>query len=126
MVGGNTEAPTNTGGTKTEQRAEQGPVPEARASCGAPTGEMGRARIARPAGATLAPNAGEAQEAILEVEVEVEEVICPSEDKVDPQDVFIARKRDEEWVVYEENHSSKAIQKRQRIVVVLVEQVKVC
>lgn len=50
--------------------------------------------------------------------------MCPAE-AIDPQRVFVARRRDDEWVVYKEDHLSKAIRKLQSTVNDQVEQVKV-
>jgi hypothetical protein len=58
--------------------------------------------------ATKAP-AGEATSA--EEEAEIEEIICPEEEKVVPQCIHVARKRGDEWVFYEEDHSDRAIRK---------------
>jgi hypothetical protein len=44
-------------------------------------------------------------------EVEIEEIIRPEEEKVAPQCVRIARKRGDEWVFYEEDHSVRAVRK---------------
>jgi hypothetical protein len=51
---------------------------------------------------TEAP-AGEAAPA--KKEAEIEEIIHLEEEKVAPQCVRVVRKRDDEWVFYEEDHS---------------------
>lgn len=61
----------------------------------------------------------------IEEEAEIEEIVRPAEEAVNRQRVFAARRCDDEWVVYEEDHSSKAIRKLQRMVDDLVGQVKV-
>jgi hypothetical protein len=48
-----------------------------------------------------------------EEEVEIEEIIHPGEEKVAPQCIRIARKRGDEWVLYEEDHSNQAVHKLQ-------------
>jgi hypothetical protein len=49
-------------------------------------------------------------------EVEIEEIICLEEEKVVPQCIRVVRKRGNEWVFYEEDHSDRAIRKLQRTV----------
>jgi hypothetical protein len=41
--------------------------------------------------------------------VEIEEIIRSEEENVAPQCVCVVRKRDDEWVFYEEDHSDRAI-----------------
>jgi hypothetical protein len=43
--------------------------------------------------------------AIVEEEVEIEEIIHPEEENMAPQCVRVARKWGDEWVFYEEDHS---------------------
>jgi hypothetical protein len=59
----------------------------------------------------LAKEAPAGEAAPAEEEVEIEEIIRPEEEKVVPQCVRIARKRGDEWVFYEEDHSDRAIRK---------------
>jgi hypothetical protein len=63
--------------------------------------------------------------AATEEEAEIEEIIRPEEEKVAPQCVRVARKRGDEWVFYEEDHSDRAIRKLQRTVEDLMGQIKV-
>jgi hypothetical protein len=63
--------------------------------------------------ATEAP-AGEA--AAVEEEAEIEEIARPEEKNMVPQCVRVARKRGDEWVFYEEDHSDRAVCKLQRTV----------
>jgi hypothetical protein len=63
--------------------------------------------------------------AATEEEVEIEEIICPEEEKVVPQCVHVTRKQDNEWVFYEEDHSDRAVHKLQRTVEDLMSQIKV-
>jgi hypothetical protein len=58
-------------------------------------------------------------------EVEIEEIICLEEEKVVPQCIRVVRKRGNEWVFYEEDHSDHAVRKLQRIVEDLMGQIKV-
>jgi hypothetical protein len=73
----------------------------------------------------LAIEALAAEGAATEEEVEIEEIIHPEEEKVALQCVRIARKRGDEWVFYEEDHSDRAVRKLQRIVEDLMGQIKV-
>jgi hypothetical protein len=66
-----------------------------------------------------------AEAAATEEEAEIEEIIRSEEEKVAPQCVRVARKRSDEWVFYEEDHSVRAIRKLQRIVEDLMGQIKV-
>jgi hypothetical protein len=59
-----------------------------------------------PATKTLA-----AEGATTEEEAKIEEIIHPEEEKVVPQCVRVARKRGDEWVFYEEEHSDRAVRK---------------
>jgi hypothetical protein len=43
--------------------------------------------------------------AAVEEEVDIEEIVHPEEENVAPQCVRVARKRGDEWVFYEEEHS---------------------
>jgi hypothetical protein len=43
--------------------------------------------------------------AVVEEEVDIEEIVHPEEENVAPQCVRVARKRGDEWVFYEEEHS---------------------
>jgi hypothetical protein len=58
--------------------------------------------------ATEAPTV---EAAATEEEAEIEEIIRPEEEKVAPQCVRIVRKRGDEWVFYEEDHSDRAVRK---------------
>jgi dissimilatory sulfite reductase (desulfoviridin) alpha/beta subunit len=58
-------------------------------------------------------------------EAEIKEIIHPEEEKVAPQCVRIARKRGDEWVFYEEDHSDRAVRKLQRTIEDLMGQIKV-
>jgi hypothetical protein len=51
--------------------------------------------------------------AATEEEVEIEEIICPEEEKMVPQCVRVARKQGKKWVFYEEDHSDRAVHKLQ-------------
>jgi uncharacterized protein (DUF169 family) len=51
---------------------------------------------------------------VVEEEAEIEEIIRSKEENVAPQCVQVARKRGNEWVFYEEDHSDQAICKLQR------------
>jgi hypothetical protein len=66
-----------------------------------------------------------AEATTTEEEAEIEEIICPEEEKVVPQCVRVARKRGDKWVFYEEDHSDRAVRKLQRIVEDLMGQIKV-
>jgi hypothetical protein len=57
-----------------------------------------------------------AKAAATKEEAEIEEIIHPEEEKVAPQCVRVVRKRGDEWVFYEEDHSYCAIRKLQQIV----------
>jgi hypothetical protein len=63
--------------------------------------------------------------AAAEEEAEIEEIIRPEEEKVAPQCVHVTRKRGDEWVFYEEDHSDWAIRKLQQTVEDLMGQIKV-
>jgi hypothetical protein len=63
--------------------------------------------------------------AVVEEEAEIEEIIRSEEENAAPQCVRIARKRDNEWVFYEEDLSDWAIHKLQRTVDDLMGQIKV-
>jgi hypothetical protein len=77
-------------------------------------------RVKNPAVEALAAEATEVEE-----EPEIEEIIHPEEDVVAPQCIHVARKRGDEWVFYEEDHSDQAIRKLQRTVDDLMGQIKV-
>jgi hypothetical protein len=66
-----------------------------------------------------------AEGAATEEEAEIEEIIHPEEEKVAPQCVRVVRKRGDEWVFYEEDHSDRAVRKLQRTVEDLMGQIKV-
>jgi hypothetical protein len=51
--------------------------------------------------------------AATEEEVEIEEIICPEEEKMVPQCVRVTRKQGKKWVFYEEDHSDQAVHKLQ-------------
>jgi hypothetical protein len=63
--------------------------------------------------------------AVVEEEVEIEEIVRPEEENMVPQCVRVARKRGDEWVFYEEDHSDQAVHKLQRTVDDLMGQIKV-
>jgi hypothetical protein len=63
--------------------------------------------------------------AATEEEAEIEEIIRLEEEKVAPQCVCVTRKRGDEWVFYEEDHSDRAVRKLQRTVEDLIGQIKV-
>jgi hypothetical protein len=63
--------------------------------------------------------------AVVKEEVEIEEIVFPEEENVAPQCVWVARKRGDEWVFYEEDHSDRVIHKLQRTVDDLMGQIKV-
>jgi hypothetical protein len=63
--------------------------------------------------------------AATEEEAEIEEIIRLEEEKVAPQCVCVTRKRGDEWVFYEEDHSDRAVCKLQRTVEDLIGQIKV-
>jgi hypothetical protein len=65
-----------------------------------------------------------AEDAATEEEVEIEEIVRPEEEKVAPQCVRVVRKRDDEWVFYEEDHSDHAVRKLQRTIEDLMGQIK--
>jgi uncharacterized protein (DUF169 family) len=46
---------------------------------------------------------------VVEEEVEIEEIIRPEEENMAPQCVRVARKRGDEWVFYEEDHSDQVV-----------------
>jgi hypothetical protein len=79
-----------------------------------------RSGIGNPATEALA-----VKTAMVEVEAEIEEIIHPEEENMAPQCVHVARKRCDEWVLYEEDHSDRAIRKLQRTVDDLMGQIKV-
>jgi hypothetical protein len=66
-----------------------------------------------------------AEATATEEEAEIEEIICPEEEKVAPQCVRIARKQGDKWVFYEEDHSDRAVRKLQQTVEDLMGQIKV-
>jgi hypothetical protein len=66
-----------------------------------------------------------AKASATEEEAEIEEIIHPEKEKVAPQCVYVMRKRGDEWVFYEEDHSDRAIRKLQRTVEDLMGQIKV-
>jgi isopropylmalate/homocitrate/citramalate synthase len=57
--------------------------------------------------------------------VEIKEIIRSEEENMVPQCIRVARKRGDEWVFYEEDHSNRAIRKLQRTVDDLMGQIKV-
>jgi hypothetical protein len=61
----------------------------------------------------------------VEEEAEIEEIVRPKQENVAPQCVRVARKRGDEWVFYEEDHSDRAVRKLQRTVDDLMGQIKV-
>jgi t-SNARE complex subunit (syntaxin) len=63
--------------------------------------------------------------AATEEEVEIEEIIHLEGEKVATQCVRVARRRGDEWVFYEEDHSDRAVRKLQRTVEDLMGQIKV-
>jgi hypothetical protein len=63
--------------------------------------------------------------ATVEEEAEIEEIVCPEEENMAPQCIWVVRKRGDEWVFYEEDHSDRAIRKLQRTVDDLIGQIKV-
>jgi hypothetical protein len=63
--------------------------------------------------------------AVVEKEAEIEEIVRLEEENVASQCVLVARKRGDEWVFYEEDHSDWAIHKLQRTVDDLMRQIKV-
>jgi hypothetical protein len=56
-----------------------------------------------------ATEAPAAEGAATEEEAEIEEIVHSEEEKVVPQCVRVARKRGDEWVFYEEDHSDRAV-----------------
>jgi hypothetical protein len=66
-----------------------------------------------------------AEAAAVEEEAEIEEIVRPEEENVAPQCVRVARKRGDEWVFYEEDHSDRAVRTLQRTVDDLMGQIKV-
>jgi hypothetical protein len=63
--------------------------------------------------------------AAVEEEADIEEIICLEEENVAPQCVRVVRKRGDEWVFYEEDHSDRVVRKLQRIIDGLMGQIKV-
>jgi hypothetical protein len=63
--------------------------------------------------------------AVVEEEVEIEEIIHLKEENVAPQCVRVTRKRGDKWVFYEKDHSDRAVRKLQRTVDDLMGQIKV-
>jgi hypothetical protein len=57
-----------------------------------------------------------AKAATTKEKAEIEEIIRPEEEKVAPQCVHVARKRGDEWMFYEEDHSDRADRKLQQTV----------
>jgi hypothetical protein len=51
--------------------------------------------------------------AAVEKEAKIEEIVHPKEENVAPQCARVARKRGDEWVFYEEDHSNRAVHKLQ-------------
>jgi hypothetical protein len=47
----------------------------------------------------------------VEEEVETKEIVCPEEENVVPQCISVTRKRGDEWVFFEEDHSNRAVRK---------------
>jgi hypothetical protein len=66
-----------------------------------------------------------AEAAAAKKELEIEEIVCPEEEIMAPQCVRVARKRGDEWVVHEEDHSDRGIRKLQKTVDDLMGQIKV-
>jgi hypothetical protein len=66
-----------------------------------------------------------AEAAAVEEETKIEEIVHPKEENMAPQCVRVARKRGDEWVFYEEDHSDRAIHKLQRTVDDLMGQIRV-
>jgi hypothetical protein len=66
-----------------------------------------------------------AKAAAAKKELEIEEIIYPEEEIVAPQCIHVARKRGDEWVVHEEDHSDRGIRKLQKTVDDLMGQIKV-
>jgi hypothetical protein len=50
---------------------------------------------------------------VVEEEVEIKEIVYPEEENVAPQCIRVVRKRGDEWVFYEEDHSDQAVNKLQ-------------
>jgi propanediol utilization protein len=72
---------------------------------------MGLVLVDRGGAENLTVEAPVAEAATVEEEPEIEEIVRPEEEVMAPQCVRVARKRGDEWVFYEEDHSDQAIQK---------------
>lgn len=90
MVGGDAEPSSRAEESDAKQRAGEKPAVNTESSDTAPKGDMGLVHGEEPTDATPAPDTGKAGEVLPEEEIEVEEIICPTEEKVDPQRIFIA------------------------------------
>jgi hypothetical protein len=88
-------------------------------------GTMGVMEVEESGTGNPATEAPVAEAAATKEEAEIEEIIHPEEEKVAPQCVHVVRKRGDEWVFYEEDHSDRAIRELQRIVEDLMGQIKV-
>jgi hypothetical protein len=97
-----------------QQRAE--PTPVAEEPSAALGGTMGVVVVEESGVENPATGAPAAEGAATEEEADVEEIIHPEEERVAPQCVRVARKRGNEWVFYEEDHSDRAVCKLHRTV----------
>jgi transcription antitermination factor NusG len=97
-----------------QQRVE--PTPIAEEPGAASSGTMGIVVVKESGTENPTTEALAAKAATTKEEAEIEEIICPEEEKVAPQCVRIMRKRGDEWVFYEEDHSDQAVCKLQRTI----------
>jgi hypothetical protein len=89
-------------------------------------GTMGVVEVEESNTGNPATEAPVAEVTATKEEAEIEEIIHPEEEeKVAPQCVCVMRKRGDEWVFYEEDHSDCVVRKLQRIVEDLMGQIKV-
>jgi hypothetical protein len=86
---------------------------------------MGVVVVEECSAGNLAAEAPAAEGAATEEEVEIEEIVCPEEEKVALQCIHIARKQGDEWVFYEKDHSNHVVRKLQRTVEDLMGLIKV-
>jgi hypothetical protein len=108
-----------------EQQHDEETTPAAEEPTAASGGRMGLVLVDGGGAENPAAEAPIAEATAAEEEPKIEEIIRPEEDVVAPQCVHVARKRGDEWVFYEEDHSDRAIRKLQRSVDDLMGQIKV-
>lgn len=109
----------------TDQQPRGDPIPDAGAPSAAPEGGMSLVLGEEAEDVHPAADAGETGGAAPEEEAEIEEIVRPAEEPINPQRIHVTKKRGDEWVIYEEDDSGKATRKLQRTVEDLISQIKV-